>query len=38
MVLMVVIMIMDFDVLSVCKECHWVNNLGLMLKPRSLLV
>jgi hypothetical protein len=38
MVLMVMIMTMDFDVLSVWKEYLWVNNLGLMLKPGSLLV
>jgi hypothetical protein len=38
MVLMVMIMIMDFCVLSVWKEYLWVNNLGLMLKPCSLLV
>jgi hypothetical protein len=38
MVLMVMTMIMDFDVLPVWKEYLWVNNLGLMLKPGSLLV
>jgi hypothetical protein len=38
MVLMVMTMIMDFCVLSVWKECLWVNNLSLMLKPGSLLV
>jgi hypothetical protein len=38
MVLMVMIMIMDFGVLSIWKEYLWVNNLCLMLKPRSLLV
>jgi hypothetical protein len=38
MVLMVMIMIMDFGVLSVWKEYLWVNNLGLMLKPSSLLL
>jgi hypothetical protein len=38
MSLMVMIMIMDFSVLSIWKEYLWVNNLGLMLKPGSLLV
>jgi hypothetical protein len=38
MVLMVMIMIMDFSVLFVWKEYLWVNNLGLILKPGSLLV
>jgi hypothetical protein len=37
-VLMVMIMIMVSDILFVCKEYFWVNNLGLMLKPGSLLV
>jgi hypothetical protein len=36
MVLM--IMIMVFVILSGWKEYFWVNNLGLMLKPVSLLV
>jgi hypothetical protein len=36
MVLMVMIMI--FGILSVWKEYFWANNLGLMLKPGSLLV
>jgi hypothetical protein len=34
----VMIMIMDFGVLSVWKEYLRVNNLGLMLKSGSLLV
>jgi hypothetical protein len=38
MVLMIMIMIMVSGVLSVWKEYFWVNNLGLMLKPGSLLV
>jgi hypothetical protein len=38
MVLMIMIMIMVSCVLSVWKEYFWVNNLGLMLKPGSLLV
>jgi hypothetical protein len=38
MVLMVMIMTMDFDVLSIWKEYLRVNNLGRMLKPGSLLV
>jgi hypothetical protein len=36
MVLMIMIMI--FVILSGWKEYFWVNNLGLMLKPVSLLV
>jgi hypothetical protein len=36
--LMGMIMIMDFSVLSVWKEYLRVNNLGLTLKPGSLLV
>jgi hypothetical protein len=36
MVLM--IMIMVYGILSVWKEYFWVNNLGLILKPGSLLV
>jgi hypothetical protein len=35
---MMMIMIMDSGVLSIWKEYLWVNNLGLMLKPGSLLV
>jgi hypothetical protein len=38
MVLMVMIMIMISGILSVWKVYFWVNNLGLMLKPSSLLV
>jgi hypothetical protein len=38
MVLMIMIMIMVSGILSVWKEYFWVNNLGLMLKPGSLLV
>jgi hypothetical protein len=38
MVLMVMIMTMVSGILSVWKDCFWVNNLGLMLKPGSLLV
>jgi hypothetical protein len=38
LVLMVMIIIMDFSVLFVRKEYICVNNLGLMLKPSSLLV
>jgi hypothetical protein len=38
MVLMVIIMIMDPGILSFWREYLWVNNLGLMLKPGSLLV
>jgi hypothetical protein len=38
MVLMVMIMIMVSGIHSVWKEYFWVNNLGLMLKPGSLLV
>jgi hypothetical protein len=38
MVLILMIMIMDSGILSVWKEYFWVNNLGLMLKPDSLLV
>jgi hypothetical protein len=37
-VLIVMIKIMVFGVLSVWKEYLRVNNLGLMLKPESLLV
>jgi hypothetical protein len=37
-VLMIMIMIMVYGVLSVWKEYFWVNNLGLMLNPSSLLV
>jgi hypothetical protein len=32
------IMIMVSGILSVWKEYFWVNNLGLVLKPVSLLV
>jgi hypothetical protein len=38
MILMVMIMIMDSGILSILKEYFWVNNLGLMLNPGSLLV
>jgi hypothetical protein len=38
MVLMIMIMIMVFGILFVWKEYFWANNLGLMLKPGSLLV
>jgi hypothetical protein len=38
MVLMVMVMIMVSSILSVWKEYFWVNNLGRMLKPSSLLV
>jgi hypothetical protein len=37
-VLMGMIMIMVSGILFVWKEYFWVNNLGLMLKPGSLLV
>jgi hypothetical protein len=36
--LIIMIMIMVSGILSVWKEYFWVNNLGLMLKPGSLLV
>ena len=36
--IVIMIMIMVSGVLSVWKEYFWVNNLGLMLKPGSLLV
>jgi hypothetical protein len=38
MVLMIMIMVMVSSILSVWKENFWANNLGLMLKPGSLLV
>jgi hypothetical protein len=38
MVLMVMIMITVAGILSIWKEYTWANNLGLMLKPGSLLV
>jgi hypothetical protein len=38
MVLMMMIMIMDFSVLSIWKEYLWINSLGLTLRPGSLLV
>jgi hypothetical protein len=38
LILMVMLMIMVFGILSVWKEYLWVNNLGLMKKPGSLLV
>jgi hypothetical protein len=37
-VLMVMVMIMVSGILSIWKEYFWANNLGLMLKPGSLLV
>jgi hypothetical protein len=36
--IMIMIMIMVSGILSVWKGYFWVNNLGLMLKPGSLLV
>jgi hypothetical protein len=36
--IMIMIMVMVSSILSVWKEYFWVNNLGLMLKPGSLLV
>jgi hypothetical protein len=36
--IMVMIMVMVSGILSVWKEYFWVNNMGLMLKPGSLLV
>jgi hypothetical protein len=38
MVLIVMTIIMVSGILSVWKEYFWANNLGLMLKPDSLLV
>jgi hypothetical protein len=38
LMVMVMIMIMVSGILSIWKEYFWVNNLGLMLKPGSLLV
>jgi hypothetical protein len=38
MMIFIVIMIMVSGILSVWKGYFWVNNLGLMLKPGSLLV
>jgi hypothetical protein len=38
MVLMVMIMVMVSGIISFLREYRWVNNLGLMLKPGSLLV
>jgi hypothetical protein len=38
MVLMVMNMIMDFGIVLFWREYLLVNNLGLMLKPGSLLV
>jgi hypothetical protein len=38
MVFMIMIMLMVSGIPSIWKEYFWVNNLGLMLKPGSLLV
>jgi hypothetical protein len=38
MVLMIMVLIMVSGILSVWKKYFWANNLGLMLKPGSLLV
>jgi hypothetical protein len=38
MVFMIMIMITVSGILSVWKEYFWANNLGLMLKPGSILV
>jgi hypothetical protein len=37
-IMVLMIMIMVSSILSVWKEYFWANNLGLMLKPGSLLV
>jgi hypothetical protein len=36
--MVLVIMIMVSGILSIWKEYFWANNLGLMLKPSSLLL
>jgi hypothetical protein len=38
LMVMIIIVIMVYGILSIWKEYFWANNLGLMLKPRSLLV
>jgi hypothetical protein len=38
LIMVLVIMIMVSGILSIWKEYFWANNLGLMLKPGSLLV
>jgi hypothetical protein len=38
LIMVLMVMIMIFGILSVWKEYFWANNLGLMLKPGSLLV
>jgi hypothetical protein len=38
MVLIVMIMTMDFGILSFWREYLWINNMGLLLKLGSLLV
>jgi hypothetical protein len=37
-IMVLMIMIMVSSILSVWKEYFWVHNLGLMIKPGSLLV